>query len=138
MKAVAIPQPTSQAGDAYLLQQRIAQLEELCWLREPVTPGVVSGRYRQRVTMALQLLLRRELVTPKALLLAIGSQAADKTATSYMHFAQRQLADWRITLHVDRRRGWFIHPADKPRLRAALRGETIPPTNVNTMVRKVA
>ena len=110
-----------------VLQQRIEQLEELCGLREPVTPGVVGGRYRQRVTMALQLL--RELVTPKALLLAIGSQAADKTATSYMHFARRQLADWRITLHVDRRRGWFIHPADKPRLRADLRGEVIPRTN---------
>lgn len=120
------------------LRQRVEQLEELCGLREPITPGVVGGRYRQRVTTVLQLLLRRELVTPKALLLAIGSQAAEKTATSYMHFARRQLADWRITLHVDRRRGRFVHPADKPRLKAALRGEPIPQSNVNAMVRKVA
>ena len=121
-----------------VLQQRIEQLEELSGLREPVTPGVIGGRYRQRVTTALQLLLRRELVTPKAFLLAIGSQALEKTATSYMHFARRQLADWCITLHVDRRRGWFIHPADKPRLKAALRGETIAPVNVNALARNVA
>jgi hypothetical protein len=121
-----------------ILRQRVEQLEELCGLRETATPGVIGCRYRQRLTIALRLLLRRKLVTSRALLLATGSQAADGTATSYMHFARRQLAEWRITLHVVRRQDWFIHPADKPWLREALRGAAISPTNVPSMAKKLA
>lgn len=106
------------------LRRRIEELEELCGLDEKPRIKIDCPR-SGRVAIVLSLLLRRELVSRSAVLLAIGRDDAQNPiiADVYVSHARKLLADWCIPLKTDWGRGWYVEKKYRQALRANLMGE---------------
>jgi hypothetical protein len=103
------------------LHDRIAELEELLGLREQVDMIPLDCCHRKRTQTVIRLLARRELVSPFAIELAIGSETiTDSSIRIYVHFARKALREHGITVACDRGRGWYLSARDKARLRALM------------------
>jgi hypothetical protein len=115
------------------LRNRVDELEELCGLRETIPPSVIENYRRRdgtvcisarRLTVILQLLLKREMVSVQAILLAIGGDRTGDTVVGVMLVAVRRfLRDHSINLKNHRGEGWSLPADDKRKLRELIEAQ---------------
>lgn len=113
---------SAPANEVDRLQNRIAELEELCGLQETLAANPFSGQHRARLLTIAKLFAARELVSKTTVALAIGGENfSEHTPAVYVSHLRKQLAP-DITVRTEWSKGWYLSAIDRDRLRALLAG----------------